>query len=142
MPHFSCSFLILHLFFIMTGITLKMTGHQHSCLSPSKIHQKCKALKLFTHHFFCFLSFKTHGIASVARLQREEVSRSKQEARGTGSISTGTYTFFEFSSFLFVANHMANCSQIYWKYCIFRNSWQMYGKSNLIQIQSISMALL
>jgi hypothetical protein len=38
--------------------------------------------------------------------------------------------FYEFLSFLFFANHTANCSQIYWKYCIFRISWQMYGKSN------------
>jgi hypothetical protein len=35
--------------------------------------------KLITHHFFCLLSFETHGIAPVARLQREEVSRSAKE---------------------------------------------------------------
>jgi hypothetical protein len=75
----------------MTGITPEMTVNQHSCLSPSKIDQKCKAWKLFTHHFFCLLSFQTHGIASVARLQREEVSWRKQEYRETGRISTGFY---------------------------------------------------
>jgi hypothetical protein len=75
----------------MTGITPEMTGNQHSCLSPSKIDQKCKSRKLFTHHFFCLLSFQTHGIASIARLQREEVSWRKQEYRETGRISTRFY---------------------------------------------------
>jgi hypothetical protein len=37
------------------------------------------------------LSFKTHVIASVARLQREEMSRAKKEHGGTGTFSTGFY---------------------------------------------------
>jgi hypothetical protein len=32
-----------------------------------------------------------HGIASVARLQREEMSTTQQEARETGTFSTGIY---------------------------------------------------
>jgi hypothetical protein len=36
MPHFSCSLVILGLFFIMTGITPDMTGNQLSCLSSKK----------------------------------------------------------------------------------------------------------
>jgi hypothetical protein len=50
-----------------------------------------QARKLITYHFFRLLSFKTHGIASVARLQREEVSSSAKEHGGTGIISTGIY---------------------------------------------------
>jgi hypothetical protein len=97
-------------------------------------HEEMQARKLITYHFFCLLSFETHGIASVARLQREEVSRAKKEHGGTGTFSTGIYagcaSSVEFSSFLLVANHTANCSQIYWKYCIFRNSWQIQHKYN------------
>ena len=50
-----------------------------------------KARKLITYHFFCLLSFQTHGIASVARLQREEVSRAKTGHGGTGTFSTWFY---------------------------------------------------
>jgi hypothetical protein len=41
--------------------------------------------------FLRLLSFETHGIASVARLQREEVSRAKKEHGGTGTFPTGIY---------------------------------------------------
>jgi hypothetical protein len=49
------------------------------------------ARKLITYHDLR-LSLCIHmGLPSVARLQREEVSRAKKEARGTGKISTGFY---------------------------------------------------
>ena len=50
-----------------------------------------QAKKLITYHFFCLLSFETHGIASVARLQREEVSMMKGRTRRSSSNSTGFY---------------------------------------------------
>jgi hypothetical protein len=60
-----------------------------------------QAKRLITYHSFCLLSFETHGITSVARLQREEVSRAKKEHGGTGTFSTGIYgrlaCFVEFS---------------------------------------------
>jgi hypothetical protein len=37
------------------------------------------------------VSLLSHGIASVARLQREEVPRLKQEARDNSSSSAGIY---------------------------------------------------
>jgi hypothetical protein len=91
-----------------------------------------QAKKLITHHFFCPLSFQTHGIASVARLQREEVSRSKREARGTGSICTGFYkgsaSSFEFLSVLLVANHTArltNLLEVLHLSKLMANAWQI-----------------
>jgi hypothetical protein len=48
----------------------EMAGNQPSCQMTRK---------LITHHFFCLISFKTHGVVSFARLQREEVSREKKE---------------------------------------------------------------
>jgi hypothetical protein len=83
--------MIQNLFNTMTRITPEMTGNQHSCLSSNKIDQKCQARKLITYHFSCLFSFQTHGITSFARFQREEVSRSKQEARGLGTFPTGIY---------------------------------------------------
>jgi hypothetical protein len=56
-----------------------------------------QARKLITYHFSCLLSFETHGITSLARLQREELSRSKQEARGLGTFSTGFYEELAYS---------------------------------------------
>jgi hypothetical protein len=84
--------MILNLFGIVTGITPEMTGNQHTfLLFIQQNHEKMQARKLIPYHFFCLLSFGTHGIASVARLQREEVSRSAKEHGGTGSNSTGIY---------------------------------------------------
>jgi hypothetical protein len=52
------------------------------------------------------------GVASVARLQREEVSRAKKEARGTGTFPTGIYggraSSVEFANVFDLANHTAN----------------------------------
>jgi hypothetical protein len=53
--------------------------------------EEMQARKLITYHFFCLLSFGTHGIASVARLQREETPTTQQDARGTGTFPTGIY---------------------------------------------------
>jgi hypothetical protein len=79
--------------------------------------------------FLRLLSFQTHGIASVARLQREEVSRAKKEHGGTGTFSTGIY-WSHAASFVFrVANAMQVSSQIT------RNSASLpiHGKSNQIR---------
>jgi hypothetical protein len=68
--------------------------------------------KLIAYLFFCLLSFGTHGIASVARLQREEVSRSAKEHGGTGSNSTGFYAalhpLLNFANHFDHADHTAN----------------------------------
>jgi hypothetical protein len=91
MPHFACSLMVQNLFFIMTGIASEMTGYQHDCCSIQQIRSEMQAKKLITYHFFRLLSFETHGIASVARLQRKEMSTTQQKARGTSTFSTGIY---------------------------------------------------
>jgi hypothetical protein len=75
-----------------------------------------KARKLITYHSFCLLSFETHGITSVARLQREEVSRAKKEHGGTGTFSTGIYggraSSLDFANVFDLANHTANAHNL------------------------------
>ena len=70
-----------------------------------------QARKLITQHFFCLLFFETHGIASVARLQREEMSTTKQEARGHGTFPAGIYESWHplsnFANDFDQANHRA-----------------------------------
>jgi hypothetical protein len=65
------------------------------------------------------------GVVSVARLQREEVSRAKKEARGTGTFPTGIYEalhpLLNFANVFDLTDHTANAHKIYWKYCIFWN---------------------
>jgi hypothetical protein len=55
-----------------------------------------------------FRNIETYGIASFARLQREEMSMIKEKTRRSSSISTGICArlacFVEFWSFLLVAN--------------------------------------
>jgi hypothetical protein len=48
-----------------------------------------QAKKLITYHFFASFLLKHMGLPSVARLQREEVSRAKKEHGGTGTFPTG-----------------------------------------------------
>jgi hypothetical protein len=70
-----------------------------------------QARKLITQHLFCLLSFETHGIASIARLQREEMSTTKQEAGGLGTFPTGIYESWHplsnFANDFDLANHRA-----------------------------------
>jgi hypothetical protein len=84
-----------------------------------------KARKLITYHSFCLLSFETHGITSVARLQREEVSRAKKEHGGTGTFSTGIYggraSSLDFANVFERCQSHGKAHKIYWKYCIFWN---------------------
>jgi hypothetical protein len=59
----------------------EMKGNQHSCCASNKIsHEEMQAKKLITYHFFASFLLKHTGLPSVARLQREEVSRRQQEA--------------------------------------------------------------
>jgi hypothetical protein len=62
---------------------------------------------------------------SVARLQREGVSRAKKEGRQTGTFSTGIYwgraSSLDFANVFDLTDHTANAHKIYWKYCIFWN---------------------
>jgi hypothetical protein len=73
------------------------------------------ARKLVAYHFSCLLSFETHGIASVARLQREKMSRSAKEAREIGTFSTGFYKELasspEFPTFVIPCKSHGKCSQ-------------------------------
>jgi hypothetical protein len=56
------------------------------------------------------------GLPSVARLQREEVSRAKKEARGTGTFPTGIYgglhPLLNFANVFDLANHTANAHNL------------------------------
>jgi hypothetical protein len=73
-----------------------------------------QARKLITYHFFCLLSFGTHGIASVARLQREEVSRSAKEHEELVHFlqeSTRVGILFEFANDLILQITPRICSQ-------------------------------
>jgi hypothetical protein len=80
-------------------------------------------------------------LPSVARLQRQEGSWTKQEhqeARGTGTFPTWFYEalhpMLNFANDFDHADHTANAHKIYWKYCIFRNSWKY--NTNLIFIDN------
>jgi hypothetical protein len=64
-------------------------GNQPSCHFTQENWLKMNDKKVDYLPFSRLHSFETHGIASVARLQREEMSRSAKEHGGTGSNSTG-----------------------------------------------------
>jgi hypothetical protein len=134
-----------------------MTGNPHSCCASNKITRKCKQESWLPTIVSAVVSSQSHGIASVARLQREEVSRRQQEAWETSSNSTGIYmgcaSSSKFSSFLLVANHtarltnllevlhlskpMANLITCYWQW--WRSFWLLpippYCKSKSYQSQ-------
>jgi hypothetical protein len=66
-------------------------GNQHYCCSSNKTARKCKQKIDYPAPSSCRLFAKTHRIASVARLQREEVSMIKERTRRSSSNSTGFY---------------------------------------------------
>jgi hypothetical protein len=70
------------------------------------------------------------------------VSRAKKEHGGTGTFSTGIYwgraSSVEFSSFLLVANHTANCSQNLLEVLL---PLQIHGKSNHIILLTMVLLL-
>jgi hypothetical protein len=124
--------MIQNLICVMTRIPTEMTGNQQSCL---------QAKKLIAYHFACLLSFKTQGIASIARLQREEMPRSAKEHGGTGTFSTGIYS--RLPSSLEFAMFVNPCkSQGAHKSTGSTASFKTHGKSNQIQIKSIAIVLL
>jgi hypothetical protein len=71
-----------------------------------------QARKLITYHDLRLSLCNPMGVASAARLQREEVSRAKKEARGTGTFPTGIYggraSSLDFANVFDLANHTAN----------------------------------
>jgi len=75
------------------------------------------------------VSLQKHGIGSVARLQRQEASRSKQEGRDSSSKCTGFYGRLASSvdrfANKFTRRHrqMLTNLQELWS---FRNTWQLY----------------
>jgi hypothetical protein len=77
-----------------------------------------------------FASLHPHVIA----MQREKMSTTQQEARETGTCSTGMYEtvhpLLKLKTIFDLANHMANTHKIYYNCCIFQNLWQMQHKSN------------
>jgi hypothetical protein len=57
-----------------------MTGNQHSCHFTQQNQPKLSGKKIDYLSSSLLAPLKTHGSASDARLQREELSRSKQRS--------------------------------------------------------------
>jgi hypothetical protein len=95
-----------------------------------------QARKLITYHFFCLLSFETHGITSVARLQREEVSRLAKEheelVHFLQESMRAMHPLLNFADDFDLADHTANAH----KSTGSTASFKTHGKcmANLIQI--------
>jgi hypothetical protein len=71
-----------------------------------------QAIKLNTYHDLRLSLCNHTGVPSVARLQREEMSTTQEEGRGTGTFPTGIYgdvaSSVEFANVFDLANHTVN----------------------------------
>jgi hypothetical protein len=103
----------------------KRVGKQSSYLFTNKIVRECKAWKLFTYHGLSPSLCNHMGMPSVARLQRQELSWTKQEDGDLvgflqASIHMGHASSVEFCKDFDLAT-LQLCSQIYWN-SFFRNT--------------------
>jgi hypothetical protein len=87
-----------------------------------------QARKLTTYHGLHFDSFQPHGSPIGCKIAKTGEVLNEIGRWRSGTFSTGIYggrVHFD------LANHTAKAHKIYWKFCIFRNSWQIQHKSNL-----------
>ena len=76
----------------MTGITPEMTGNQHSCLSPSKIDQKCKQdswLPTISFASFLLKHMGLHPLQDCKERRCHDQRRNKEELVSFLQESTG-----------------------------------------------------
>jgi hypothetical protein len=105
------------LWYSETGVQVINFPAVHPTKSRGNAIKKVDYLPLLLFH-----SLQSHGIATVARLQREEVSRSaKENGELVGFLHDFTRSLHPLSNFANDFEHdrsHGKCSQIYWKYCI------------------------
>jgi hypothetical protein len=121
--------MIQNLFFIMSGIIPEMTGNQrYYCCTSNKIEWKCKQKNWIPTIVFAVVSLQSHGIVSVARLQRQEGSwANKKLEELVAFVQESKLALHPLSNFR-VSFDVASTqihSQIYWKLCLFANTWQI-----------------
>jgi hypothetical protein len=115
MPHLSCSFMILNLFFIITGISQKMTGNQHSCLYIQQNRPKMQGKKVDYLPFLLPPLFRnTWGFMGLHPLQDYKERRCQDQPKNMEELvhflqeSTGACILFEF---LLILHTPCKCSQ-------------------------------
>jgi hypothetical protein len=124
--------MIQNLFGIMTGIAHKWQVINISAVHPTKTRGNASKKIVYLPSPLVD-SLQTHGIASVARLQREGVSMIKDRIRWSSRISTWVYEGFT-SSCKFANDFLANAVQMLTKSTGSTASFETHGKytANLI----------